>query len=58
MGRSEKGHLTPGRTVDEVLGFPVPAAKAESLRLELPASAFGETGEFRFRIPRSMIGNS
>jgi hypothetical protein len=43
--------------VEEVLLYPVAAAKAEYLRLELPASAFGEAGEFRFQIPRSMIVN-
>ena len=57
-GRSERGYLTPGRMVEEVLVFPAPPAKVEYLRLQLPASAFGEPGEFRFQIPRRMIVNS
>ena len=58
VGRTEKYHLTPGRMVDEVLVFPVPPAKVDYLRLQLPASAFGGEGEFRFQIPRSMLVNS
>jgi hypothetical protein len=42
--------------VREVLVYPIPARDVEYLRLMLPASAFGLTGEYRFQIPRSMIG--
>jgi hypothetical protein len=38
-----------------VLVFPVPPGDIEYLRLRLPASAFGLTGEFRFQLPRGMI---
>jgi hypothetical protein len=55
VARDVRGQLTPGRPVREVLLFPVPSAKMETLRLQLPASAFGDTGEIRFEIPRSMI---
>jgi hypothetical protein len=57
VGRGGRSYLTPGRQVNEVLVFPVPAAGVEYLRLKLPASAFGGEGDFRFQIPRAMIGN-
>ena len=55
-GRNEVDALNPGHQVKEVLVYPVPAGDVEYLRLLLPASAFGQSGEFRFQIPRSMIG--
>jgi len=55
VGRADTDALTPGHQVKEVLVFPVPPADVEYLRLTLPASAFGLSGEFRFRIPRGMI---
>jgi hypothetical protein len=54
-GRRDLDALTPGHLVDEVLVFPVPPVNVEYLRLTLPAVAFGETGEFHFQIPRSLI---
>ena len=58
VGRGDRLVLTPGREVDEVLVYPVPPAGVDYLRLQLPASAFGGTGEIRFQIPRSMIATS
>lgn len=55
VGRADRDALNPGHQVKEVLVYPVPARDVEYLRLMLPASAFGLTGEFRFQIPRSMI---
>lgn len=54
-GRADVDALNPGHQVKEVLIYPVPARDVEYLRLMLPASAFGLSGEFRFQIPRSMI---
>jgi hypothetical protein len=45
----------PGKSVEDVVVFEEPVARAEYLRLELPASAFGGTGKLRFQIPKSMI---
>jgi hypothetical protein len=56
VGRGPETHpLTPGRMIDDLLIYPVPPPQVEFLRLELPGSAVGATGSFRFRIPRSMI---
>jgi hypothetical protein len=54
-GRADVDALNPGHQVKEVLVYPVPARDIEYLRLMLPASAFGLSGEFRFEIPRRMI---
>lgn len=55
-GRVDVDNLNPGHQVRDVLVYPLPASGAEPLRLMLPASAFGQSGAFRFHIPRSMIG--
>ncbi len=55
VGRADVDALNPGHQVKEVLVFPVPPKNVEYLGLELPASAFGRAGAFRFRIPRGMI---
>lgn len=55
-GRADVDALNPGHQVKEVLVYPVPGRDVEYLRLMLPASAFGLDGEFRFQVPRSMIG--
>lgn len=55
VGRADAKPLTPGHQVKEVLVFPVPPTDVEYLRLKLPASAFGLSGEFRFQLPRGMI---
>ena len=43
------------RAEGDVLVFEEPLANADSLRLELPASAFGGTEAVRFEIPKSVI---
>ena len=55
VGRADRDALNPGHQVKEVLIYPVQGRDVEYLRLMLPASAFGLTGEFRFQIPRTMI---
>jgi hypothetical protein len=57
VGRWEKNSLAVGHDFTEVLVYPVPAGTIEYLRLQLPASALGGEGEFRFQIPRGMIEN-
>jgi hypothetical protein len=55
VGRVNQESIHPGKTVDDVLVFEEPLANADVLRLGLPASAFGGTGEIKFEIPKSMI---
>ncbi|HTU93970.1 MAG TPA: hypothetical protein VMF69_28075 [Gemmataceae bacterium] len=55
VGRADVDALNPGHQVKEVLVYPIPAGDVKQLRLLLPASAFGLSGEFRFQIPRNMI---
>lgn len=57
IGRADVDALNPGHQVKDVLVYPVPPRDVEQLQLMLPASAFGLTGEFRFQIPRKMIGD-
>jgi hypothetical protein len=57
-GRSGSLHISPDDQLTEVLLFAPPTGNVEYLHLELPASAFGLTGEFRFHIPKRMIGVS
>jgi hypothetical protein len=47
--------LTPGRSFEEILVFPVPPANMEYLRLKLSATALGQSGDFQLQIPRSML---
>jgi hypothetical protein len=54
-GRGERTPSIIGMQIREILVFPVPPAEVEYLRLELPASAYGGQGAFRFQVPRSMI---
>src|SRR5207249_4308345 len=56
VDKERKASVFPVATVDEVLAFAKPARAVESLRLELPAAAWGGAGVFRFTIPRAMIG--
>lgn len=56
VGRTDVDALNPGHQVKDVLVYPIPARDVEYLRLMMPGSAFGLPGEFRFQIPRSMIG--
>jgi hypothetical protein len=55
VGRGGRNLLTPGRMIEEVLVFDAPTPKIEYLRLTLPASAFGATGEFRLQILKKML---
>jgi hypothetical protein len=50
-----KGPLRPGEVTKDVLAFEAPDDRADYLRLELPASALGEKGSLKFRIPTSMV---
>ena len=50
-----KGSLYPEEVTRDVLVFEKPAKRAERLRLELPAAAFGENDTLKFEIPVSMI---
>jgi hypothetical protein len=54
-GQVSSASLYPGKSVGSVVVFEEPVARAEYLRLELPASAFGGTVKLRFQIPKSMI---
>jgi hypothetical protein len=54
-GRADVDALNPGHQVKEVLVYPVPPNNVTYLRLKLPASAFGQVGEFCFQVPRRMI---
>ena len=54
--RSGDLHISPDDQVTEVLIFSPPLEEVDYLHLELPASAFGLAGNFRFLIPKSMIG--
>ncbi len=47
--------LYPQLYADDYLIYEPPPDKIESLRLELPASAFGGLGTLHFQIPKSMI---
>jgi len=50
-----KASLSPGQATEDMLVFERPAKSAAVLRLQLPASAFGEEGSLKFEIPISMI---
>jgi HEAT repeat protein len=47
--------LAPGKTASESLFFEVPPGEVEYLRLELPASAFGGTGQLRLHLPKDYL---
>jgi hypothetical protein len=55
VGQAQNESVYPGKGIDDLLVFEVPVEKAEFLRLELPASAFGGEGKLRLEIPRDMI---
>jgi len=50
-----KVSLLPGQVTQEMLVFERPATGAARLRLQLPASAWGDEGSLKFEIPISMI---
>jgi hypothetical protein len=57
-GRGDKKLTIIGSQIREVLVYPAAAAEGEYLHLELPASAYGLEGTFRFQIPNRMIQDS
>jgi len=54
-GQIHSASIYPGETVEDLLIFERPVASAEYLQLELPASAFDQTGTMYFKIPREMV---
>jgi hypothetical protein len=54
IGQVKSESIYPGKSVDELLVFEPPIHAAKALKLELPASNLGETGEIRFSIAREM----
>ncbi|MFO0846098.1 MAG: hypothetical protein U0797_27575 [Gemmataceae bacterium] len=55
--RAAEATLTPGQETREVLVFKPPPLAVRYLRLELPAEAVGQEGEFRLHIPRHLIND-
>lgn len=51
----KKESIYPGKSIEETLIFQRPVKKAKVLKLQLPATAFGEDGMLRFQIPVDMI---
>jgi hypothetical protein len=51
----EPTSIHPGDRLEDLLVFEKPLPNVQALRLELPASAVGGSGSFRFLIPKSMI---
>jgi hypothetical protein len=47
--------LYPGKSLRDVIVFEAPVEGIKWLRFGFPAQSFGETGDFRFEIPRDMI---
>ncbi|HLJ94663.1 MAG TPA: hypothetical protein VKU02_15865 [Gemmataceae bacterium] len=45
----------PGKRTEDLLVFEPPVDKVQFLRLELPAGAFGGSGNLRLQIPKAMI---
>ena len=45
----------PGKEVEDLLVFEPPVDNVQFLRLQLPAAAFGGSGELRLQIPKGMI---
>jgi hypothetical protein len=52
---ARKSHLFPMSTTDQIFTFEAPPTGWTSLRLELPAAAWGGNGVFRFTLPTSMM---
>ena len=47
--------LDPGKPLEDLLVFEPPMNEIRFLRLDLPATAFGDTGSLRFQIPKELI---
>lgn len=58
VGQISNESIYPGKEVSDVLVFEPPIGTVASLRLELPAGAFGGTGRLRLEIPKDMIEGS
>jgi hypothetical protein len=58
VGQAGNASIYPMKSVTDVLVFERPVAKAKSLKISLPAAAFGGTGMLRFRVPIDTIGQS
>jgi hypothetical protein len=55
VGGKRRANLFPVQTADEVFAFEAPPEGWESLRLEVPAAAWGGAGVFRFTIPATIL---
>lgn len=61
LGAQVPGQITsatsvyPGKRIEDLLVFEPPIDKLQYLRLNLPATAFGGTGNVRLQIPKAMI---
>ncbi len=55
VGQLKSTAIYPKEGREDVLIFDLPVERMEYLLLELPASAFGASDSFRFKIPRKMI---
>lgn len=56
-GQNRRSSLSSVVTIEDVAAFPVPAAKFDSLRLEVSAAELG-SAPVRFTIPKSMVLNN
>jgi len=56
LGQLTAESIYPNATIEDLLVFEPPIDTIKYLRLELPASAFGESGTLRFEIPKPWIG--
>ena len=55
VGAEDSASIYPGKTLKSAIVFELPVDGAKYLRLQLPGDSVGEEGEFRFKIPASMI---
>ena len=58
VGQISNESIYPGKAVSDVLVFEPPIGTISFLRLEMPAGAFGGTGQLRLEIPKEMIEGS
>jgi hypothetical protein len=54
-GGPETESIRPGESIEDTILFEEPVAKADQLRLQLPARYFGGEGVIRFEIPAEMV---
>lgn len=55
VGQVRNESIYPHRFIDDILVFEPPTYNCEYLLLKLPCETYGGEGEFRIKIPRSMI---